>query len=956
MRDIHYLPKSNWAPVHNVCPVVATPLESRRTTSCGYNSSHPVWHALYECLQDIHGDSSSFLLQPFHELRNGFWPRLTSPHPAIQFVPNMLYRVEVGALGGSVQSANIVADLEHSPLTEANPGFDSRRGHFRIFTRGNRAGRCRWPAGVLGDLPSPPPHRPRIPDRHGGITARLARRSDEALGVRVSVARIVPSLLDLELRASAMKLRLWLTFSNRSLVRPLMAIVHAGFQKIQLWRQTDFSGVDEDLVRPFENLSSHQRTPQRDHTGDLYDTIGDRETVCGKMVDSICDVLRGSIIKEVGMEQRRNAKLGEMGEPRDNPPTSGIVRRDSHMRKSGSDPVSIRTRFAQLGGGLQRPCPTYPRRRANGRGRKQWRSARCVRGEGQIDRAQSRAGKATSWPELVDSPTPAVTRPASASPLVRVPGSSENLIPLKVPAYLELFSTFEAEKRRSYKGDTTTRIQCAIAAKRKALNWAFTTMYPTQRVRQDDKAPSEDKLPGFEFRKIYGSFALEKLTSGQTKLDSKTIRLARQSPVRHSVIRLCFRPSAGSNPQQSVVRQSFSVCQLNSATFISLERVPPNSRKWCAPTLTSYLRGGWLTRTTPHCHAVKPFLSHSRGQRFESWSEYANFRFYTVSRDHSRSMLGWSHTTGHRPENFAGSFLDKLELHILACRSLHSRISWVSSHDLPVACGEVLQGKLVLAQCCTHSAHAAETGNQSGAGEKLNVLRPLTRERFGIPYAYKSNVAATALPSKTIPPNSSGGTKSAFRGIVCATGGIACMRVHVFVAGGHGLFTAACSTETRGWHAFRLQRVDNLKRSHATGSCIGLLPPQQRERVGHISRNEQVWTDSESATLSESSSGNSANNIARIRRHDGSTARLARRSDEALGVRVSVARIAPSLLDLGPGLCKGLASCSSRLLMAAPKHPLIPSHYSLFSVVMLRRCYCFDDISFRLSGEIWSGA
>ncbi|KAJ8877964.1 hypothetical protein PR048_022427 [Dryococelus australis] len=37
-------------------------------------------------------------------------------------------------------------------------------------------------------------------------------------------------------------------------------------------------------------------------------------------------------------------------------------------------------------------------------------------------------------------------------------------------------------------------------------------------------------------------------------------------------------------------------------------------------------------------------------------------------------------------------------------------------------------------------------------------------------------------------------------------------------------------------------------------------------------------------------------------RHDGNTARLARRSDEALGVRVSVARIAPSLLDLGRGI------------------------------------------------------
>ncbi|KAJ8894468.1 hypothetical protein PR048_007122 [Dryococelus australis] len=103
--------KSNWAPVHNVCSVVVTLLESRRATSCGYNSSHPVWHALYECLQDIHGYSSPFLLQPFHELSNGFWPRLTSPHPAIQFVPKMFYSFEVGTLGGPIQSANIVVGV-----------------------------------------------------------------------------------------------------------------------------------------------------------------------------------------------------------------------------------------------------------------------------------------------------------------------------------------------------------------------------------------------------------------------------------------------------------------------------------------------------------------------------------------------------------------------------------------------------------------------------------------------------------------------------------------------------------------------------------------------------------------------------------------------------------------------------------------------------------------------------
>ncbi|KAJ8870800.1 hypothetical protein PR048_027099 [Dryococelus australis] len=115
----------NWAPVHNVCSAVVTQLEFRRAISCGYNSSHPVWHALYECLQDIHGDSSPFLLQPFHELSNVFWPRLVSPHPAIQFAPKMFYRVEFGALGGPVQSANIVVGV---PLQSATPTSDLLTG------------------------------------------------------------------------------------------------------------------------------------------------------------------------------------------------------------------------------------------------------------------------------------------------------------------------------------------------------------------------------------------------------------------------------------------------------------------------------------------------------------------------------------------------------------------------------------------------------------------------------------------------------------------------------------------------------------------------------------------------------------------------------------------------------------------------------------------------------------
>ncbi|KAJ8873928.1 hypothetical protein PR048_024765 [Dryococelus australis] len=38
---------------------------------------------------------------------------------------------------------------------------------------------------------------------------------------------------------------------------------------------------------------------------------------------------------EVSMEQRRNERAGETGDLRENPPTNGMVRHDSHMRKSG---------------------------------------------------------------------------------------------------------------------------------------------------------------------------------------------------------------------------------------------------------------------------------------------------------------------------------------------------------------------------------------------------------------------------------------------------------------------------------------------------------------------------------------------------------------------------------------------------------------------------------------------
>ncbi|KAJ8869742.1 hypothetical protein PR048_028750 [Dryococelus australis] len=52
------------------------------------------------------------------------------------------------------------------------------------------------------------------------------------------------------------------------------------------------------------------------------------------------------ITTEVNTEQRRNARAGETGDPEKKPPTSGIVRHDFHMRKSGGYSAGIHTRSA----------------------------------------------------------------------------------------------------------------------------------------------------------------------------------------------------------------------------------------------------------------------------------------------------------------------------------------------------------------------------------------------------------------------------------------------------------------------------------------------------------------------------------------------------------------------------------------------------------------------------------
>ncbi|KAJ8889448.1 hypothetical protein PR048_008947 [Dryococelus australis] len=70
--------------------------------------------------------------------------------------------------------------------------------------------------------------------------------------------------------------------------------------------------------------------------------------------------------------------------------------------------------------------------------------------------------------------------------------------PIRLVAHLELFSAFEPEKRDNDKGESVTRIKCAIAPKRKALNWCAMFSSCCEYSRRGGFFPSERSICDYE--------------------------------------------------------------------------------------------------------------------------------------------------------------------------------------------------------------------------------------------------------------------------------------------------------------------------------------------------------------------------------------------------------------------------------------------------------------------------
>ncbi|KAJ8897528.1 hypothetical protein PR048_002875 [Dryococelus australis] len=168
---------------------------------------------------------------------------------------------------------------------------------------------------------SPPPPSFGVADiictvqRHDGNTARLARRSDEALGVRVTVARIAPSLLDLGRAATYLRDR-----STSYLVYEAdLASQHVASMEV----------IDDGVATAYL-LHVYQVNPMPCLTY-FNCTCVDRLFTSA----AILGVAKPKVVIEMSMEHRWYEMAGKTGDTQENPPTNGIVRHDSHMRKSG---------------------------------------------------------------------------------------------------------------------------------------------------------------------------------------------------------------------------------------------------------------------------------------------------------------------------------------------------------------------------------------------------------------------------------------------------------------------------------------------------------------------------------------------------------------------------------------------------------------------------------------------
>ncbi|KAJ8871688.1 hypothetical protein PR048_028015 [Dryococelus australis] len=220
-------------------------------------------------------------------------------------------------------------------------------GSPRIFACGNRIARCRWSAGFLGDLPFPlplnsgaAPYSSRISligsqDFDATMEQRGNARAGETGDPRENpptsgIVLMIPTCEDpgaTHLGIEPASPRREARGLGTAPPRPPFSISDD---------ENIFIGTKSKHYQPFANSYIHAlinktikfdiifRTLPMRYVSDLCTETGATEYVGSnkqEILVTICPTV----------ERRRNAMAGETRDPRGNPPTSGIVRHDSHI-------------------------------------------------------------------------------------------------------------------------------------------------------------------------------------------------------------------------------------------------------------------------------------------------------------------------------------------------------------------------------------------------------------------------------------------------------------------------------------------------------------------------------------------------------------------------------------------------------------------------------------------------
>ncbi|KAJ8865888.1 hypothetical protein PR048_033411 [Dryococelus australis] len=242
---------------------------------------------------------------------------------------------------------------------QGEPGSLPGRGPSRFFARGNRSGQCRWSEGFVGDIAYPRPW-------HSGAAPYTTRDSPSS-ALKTSLLRTTHiSSLFTHSRMSKRK-RLGLRYNLKDVkvkipqppsLDPHPAILSGdrgadGCCRFGCNQDSSLVGFWAHVAR---NRSGNPglRKIRLPRAGSRYLSPG------GCAVPHAYPSRTGAVLPtpnkrhsrrrvipmrviEVDTEQRRNERAEGAGDPRENPPTNGIVQHDSHVQKSGLETTVLCT-------------------------------------------------------------------------------------------------------------------------------------------------------------------------------------------------------------------------------------------------------------------------------------------------------------------------------------------------------------------------------------------------------------------------------------------------------------------------------------------------------------------------------------------------------------------------------------------------------------------------------------